>query len=106
VEAKVGLSVAWRQNRHSDLALHNGPIDFIKQFVPWLHGLVVQERVEAVPLQVVVHQRCHRLLRVHAPVVQEHVTRLHHSPCQLLCSLWLAQKPALEDAHCHVTLHV
>lgn len=103
MEAKVRFGVAWRQKRHSDLALHNSPVDFIKQFVPGFHGLVIQERVETVPLQMVIHQRCHRLLGVHAPVVQEHVTRLHHPPHHFLCSLWLTQNPA--QAHCHVTLH-
>lgn len=100
MKAEVGLAVARGEHRHPDPGLENGAINLIKQFVPWPHALLVQERAQPLPPQVVIEESGHSSLCVRAPVVQEHITRCNHSLCQQLRSPLLAEKPALEQAHC------
>lgn len=73
---------------HADLTTPNRTVDFIKQLVPRLHRLVVQERPHVEHCEVVIEQGRHCSLGVDASVVNEDVARLpaaHNSALQHHC---------------------
>ena len=102
MKAKVRLTVPRRNNSQANLALSDCSVDLFEQFVPWLHGLVVQERVKAKPAEMVIDERNHCSFCVCASVAYEHVTGLHNghnSPCHHLMVLALlaeSDNPGLE----------
>lgn len=75
VQTEVGVAIHRREDGDPDLAFSDGHVDLVEQPVSRLHVLAVQERDEAEAAEVVVQQPRHVPLRVHAPVVDEHVAR-------------------------------